>query len=192
MSAPLVSLRRTALLLRDVFAARTRRELCAAHAALMAHVRDGGPGEPPDDAEAARLEYAFNRLFIGPDKVPAPPYASVYLDGEGLHLGASTLEMRALLHSLGRTVPHGGQPDDFLPYELEAWHGLTCLLHDAAARPAARDALIWLCEEHLGRWLPVFLGRARQAAPPPMLGEVLNALEAWLAASLQRSLYEEA
>ena len=60
------------------------------------------------------------------------------------------------------------------------------------AGPAAREALDWLCGEHLGRWLPVFLGRARQAAPPPMLGEVLNALEAWLAASLQRSLYEEA
>lgn len=192
MSASLARLRRTALLLRDFFAARTRQELCAAHAALMAHVRDGGPGEPPDDAASAALEYAFNRLFVGPDKVPAPPYASVYLDGEGLHMGASTLEMRALLHSLGRSVPHAGQPDDFLPYELEAWHVLTGLLNDEAAGPAAREALDWLCGEHLGRWLPVFLDRARQAAPPPMLGEALDALAVWLAASLQRSLYEKA
>ena len=126
MSAQLAPLRRPALLLRDFFAARTREELRAAYAALAAHMPDGFP--PLGDAEAARLEYAFNRLFVGPDALPAPPYASVYLDADPLHMGPSTLDMRALLHSLGLAAPHDGQPDDFLPYELEAWHALTLLL----------------------------------------------------------------
>ena len=190
MSAQLAPLRRPALLLRDFFAARTREELRAAYAALAAHMPDGFP--PLGDAEAARLEYAFNRLFVGPDALPAPPYASVYLDDDPLHMGPSTLDMRALLHSLGLAAPHGGQPDDFLPYELEAWHALTLLLDNDTAGPAAREALQWLCGEHLGRWLPVFLQRARQAGPPPELLAVLDALDVWRAASLQRSLYENA
>lgn len=192
MSEQLNSLRRTALLLRDFFAARTREELRTAHAALTAHVPGGLPPSLLNDAAAAGLEYAFNRLFVGPDALPAPPYASVYLDDDPLHMGPSTLDMRALLHSLGLAAPHGGQPDDFLPYELEAWHALTLLLDNDTARPAAREALQWLCEEHLGRWLPVFLQRARQAGPPPELLAVLDALDAWRAASLQRSLYENA
>ena len=192
MSEQMISLRRTALLLRDFFAARTREELRTAHAALTAHVPGGLPPSPLNDAAAAGLEYAFNRLFVGPDALPAPPYASVYLDDDPLHMGPSTLDMRALLHSLGLAAPHGGQPDDFLPYELEAWHALTLLLDNDTARPAAREALQWLCEEHLGRWLPVFLQRARQAGPPPELLVVLDALDAWRAASLQRSLYENA
>lgn len=192
MSEELTSLRRTALLLRDFFAARTREELRAAHAALAAHVPEEFSPSCLDDSDAARLEYAFNRLFVGPEALPAPPYASIYLDDDPLHMGPSTLDMRALLHSLGLAAPHGGQPDDFLPYELEAWHALTLLLDNDAARPAAREALQWLCEEHLGRWLPVFLQRARQAGPPPELLAVLHALDVWRAASLQRSLYENA
>lgn len=190
MSEQMMSLRRTALLLRNFFAAATREELRAAHDALAAHAPDGFP--PLGEADAARLEYAFNRLFVGPEALPAPPYASIYLDDDPLHMGPSTLDMRALLHSLGLAAPHGGQPDDFLPYELEAWHALTLLLENDATRPAARDALQWLCEEHLGRWLPAFLQRARQAGPPPELLAVLDALDGWRAASLQRSLYENA
>lgn len=192
MSEQMLAMRRTALLLRDFFAAATREELRAAHAALAAHTPAGLAPSRLDDNDAARLEYAFNRLFVGPEALPAPPYASIYLDADPLHMGPSTLDMRALLHSLGLAAPHGGQPDDFLPYELEAWHALTLLLDDDAARPAARDALQWLCEEHLGRWLPVFLQRARQADPPPPLSAVLDALDVWCAASQQRSLYENA
>lgn len=171
--------------LHAVFAARQGKALVAACHALLAC-------EGSTEQDAA-LEFAFNRLFVGPDAVPAPPYASVYLDADPLLMGKATTAMRELLHSLGLTVADSGQPEDFLACEIEVWLVLVRLLHTASpeTRQAVQDALVWLTEEHLGRWLPFFLARARAAGPPTLLFAVLDRLELWLHLILQRSLYEE-
>ncbi len=185
MSSALTEACLLATRLHAVFSARGGEALVSACRALLS---SGEGGAAPDDA----LEFAFNRLFVGPEAVPAPPYASVYLDADPLLMGASATAMRELLHSLGLTVADG-QPEDFLACELEVWLVLTRLLRTAPpeARPDVRAALFWLTGEHLGRWIPLFLKRARGAAPPPALAAVLDSLEHWLHLSLQRSLYEE-
>lgn len=171
--------------LHAVFSARRGKDLVAAcHAILPA-------GEY--DVQDEELEFAFNRLFVGPDVVPAPPYASVYLDAEPLLMGKSTTAMRELLNSLGLTMAHSGQPEDHLACELEVWLVLVRLLETAPveAREDVRAALDWLTRDHMARWLPPFLRLARAAAPPPALVEILYCLEHWLHLSLKRSLYEE-
>lgn len=40
------------------------------------------------------LEDAYQRLFIGPHALPAPPWGSVYLDKESVLFGDSTLALR--------------------------------------------------------------------------------------------------
>lgn len=181
-----------ALALRDFFAARTGEEMVRAHEALvrLAACDKAAAGELPGplgEEEALTLEYAFNRLFVGPGPVAAPPCASVYLDGSHLHMGPATMDMRALLESLGLQVPAPGVvPDDFLPYELEACACLLDLLDNGKTAAPAGEALDWLVHEHMGTWLPLFLARAREASPPRAMNVVLDMLDNWHAAGEQK------
>lgn len=175
--------------LRDFFSARGEEKRNAAWNSLAQQY-----GMAKDNLNVRELEYAFNRLFVGPQHIPAPPYASVYLDEEPLLMGKSTLEIRDLFRSLELAVPEGGEPDDFLAYELEAWLILVlCLKNekDSKAREYILEALHWLTEEHMGKWLPFFLKKARQASDSAEIDLVLTALEEWLRNSLQRSVYEK-
>lgn len=185
MSSALSEACRLATRLHAVFSACREEDLVAACHALLPSGEDG--------ARDHELEFAFNRLFVGPDVVPAPPYASVYLDAAPLLMGESTAAMRELLHSLGLTMARSGQPEDHLACELEVWLVLVRLLDTAPVetREDVRAALDWLTRDHLAHWLPAFLGRARAAVPPSTLAAVLDCLEHWLHLSLQRSLYEE-
>ena len=64
-----------AMALRDFFSAGCAAELADAVPALCA-------GRTLGEDEARELEYEFNRLFVGPQAVPAPPFASIYLEKE--------------------------------------------------------------------------------------------------------------
>ena len=165
--------------LRNFFSATRAEKLAAAVPALCAK---GNLGE--DDVR--ELEFEFNRLFVGPDSVPAPPFASVYLEREPQLMGQSTLEMRELYLGLGLAVPTGGGPDDFLPYELDAWLRLCALatgITDADGSRAILEARRWLVLEHMDRWIPVFIQRALAASPSPIMTDILKTLENWLQAA---------
>ncbi|MEG2171756.1 MAG: molecular chaperone TorD family protein [Desulfovibrionaceae bacterium] len=131
----------------------------------------------PDDSSHPywrELEYAFNRIFVGPGPIPAPPYASVYLNHDKCLMGTGTLRVRALMHSLHLSVPHEGHdPDDFLPYELDLYLALTAL------SPAAVDAQArhWFLHEHLPHWLTLFIRQAQEANTTPAIALVLHLLE---------------
>src|SRR5471030_2179530 len=55
-------------------------------AELLATGRDNNADETPDEA--------YQRLFIGPYALPAPPWGSVYLDKDNVLFGTSTLALR--------------------------------------------------------------------------------------------------
>lgn len=125
------------------------------------------------------MEYAFCRIFLGPCAVPAPLYASVYLDNDGLLMGPVTLRVRALMYSVGLTVPHEGQnPDDFLPYELDLYLALATRAVTPPATPQEALERHWFFHEHLPQWLPLFIEKARpEAAECPAIRLVLRVLE---------------
>lgn len=135
-------------------------------------------------------EYAFNRLFVGPMTVPAPPYASAWLETEPRLMGESTMDVRALYHALGYAVPdEGTAPDDHLSFELDA--ALALLALNDAPRPAANaqreerglavnDAWCWLVAEHMGAWVPRFVQRAlAEPGVPPVIARALALLLCW-------------
>ncbi len=180
-----------AMALRDFFGAGCAAELADAAPALCA-------GRTLGENEARELEYEFNRLFVGPQAVPAPPFASIYLEKEPQLMGRSTLEVRELYHGLGLTVPEGGAPDDFLAYEMDVWARLFTLeLSEESdeVRHTLREARSWLVQEHMARWVPAFVERARAAlpaAPAPadtsaspaiIMADILKSLENWLNAA---------
>lgn len=129
------------------------------------------------------MEYAFCRIFLGPGAVPAPLYASVYLGNDGLLMGPVTLRVRALMYSVGLTVPREGHiPDDFLPYELDLYLALNAQAATPPASPQEAQERHWFLHEHLPRWLPSFIGKARpEAAECPAIRLVLRVLEKFTA-----------
>lgn len=169
--------------LRDFFAAENAKAMQTAYEELLAI------GLPCSIAQSninwLEAEYDFNRLFVGPKDVVAPPFSSVYLDSKGILMGEHTVQMRELMHELNLASPHEGSiPEDFLPYELEVLSILYTLLmehqnnHDLYN--ALLEAIEWL-EGHLASWLPLFLTKARsqEECSPPIAG-VFTIMEHWL------------
>lgn len=70
------------------------------------------------------VEDAFQRLFVGPYALPAPPWGSVYLDRESVLFGDSTLNLREWMRLHG-IEPHKMQaePEDHIGLMLmmSAW-----------------------------------------------------------------------
>lgn len=123
---------------------------------------------PEGEQDCLSLEYLFNRLFVGPMSVLAPPYASVYLEQDPQLMGISTLEIRQLYHSIGlETADENHIPDDHLAYEIEA-----CVLLDGLRQKNVNyaEALSWLVNEHMKRWLPLFILNIEKALDPQITG----------------------
>ncbi|MEW5723943.1 MAG: molecular chaperone TorD family protein [Thermodesulfobacteriota bacterium] len=161
--------------MRDFFLSRDAADLAAAYKTLA------GLGPAPDPGDWEAVEFAFNRLFVGPMKLAAPPYASVYLDPEPRVMGESTLQARRVYQALGLESPWEGRlPDDHISLELDA-----CLHFQAALAKAPAEELsaLWryFILEHLGTWVPRFVDRVREAplVPAPIVF-VIDQLVAWL------------
>ena len=164
--------------LRNFFLARTGDELVRAGSALA----DGHENSDEwGDTDWEGAEFAYNRLFVGPKALEAPPYASFYLESEPQLMGETTLNIRRIYEMAGLVSPLKGHlPDDHLGVELDAAVGLLDLVD---RQKAEEPRILWqyFLEEHLGKWLPKFLNKARNAdTGHPVIDLALNALEAWL------------
>jgi len=115
------------------------------------------PAPIVDDWSA--LEFSFNRLFVGPLALLAPPYASIYLDGDNTRLmNDTTLQIRQLYELVGLISPWLNKiPDDHIALELDAlWQIETAL--EQTDTPQLRDVHEYLLS-HLQQWVPLFSER---------------------------------
>lgn len=163
--------------LRDFFFAVDASDIRSAALDVSRHFEL--PLDPATDW--VEVEYDFNRLFVGPAAVPAPPYASAYLDEPTL-MGAPALEVRRAYRRLGLAVPdQGATPDDHLAFELDAVLALDALAGATGSEPGLNELRSWFVVEHMGGWVPEFIGATRRqpdvSAPVAM---AVSALEAWL------------
>jgi len=72
----------------------------------------------PLEIEELKLEY--NRLFIGPNHLPAPPWESVYLSKEKIIFDEHTLAVREFYKRWNVTTKNKNkEPDDHIGFELE-------------------------------------------------------------------------
>ncbi|QGP93760.1 Tat proofreading chaperone DmsD [Neomoorella glycerini] len=123
------------------------------------------------DLEAYRqeLQEDYNRLFVGPGHLEAPPWESVYRSKEHLLFGEETLAVREFYRSFGlESKKKNREPDDHLGLEMEfmAW-----LSQAAAAKvQAGEDATEFLqgqqrfLKEHLEQWVPALCSDIQGAA----------------------------
>lgn len=66
------------------------------------------------------MKYSFNQLFIGPDKLLAPPYESCYRNPDRLVLQEETMQVRRIYKRAGVQISSMNvESDDFIAFELE-------------------------------------------------------------------------
>jgi putative dimethyl sulfoxide reductase chaperone len=175
---------RLTLAVRDFFIAQNAAELRTAVTELPPSWQD----ERLHDADWDQAEFAFNRLFVGPMALEAPPYASIYLEDEPQVMGRTTMLVRSVYEMVGLVSPWKNTlPDDHVSLELDAALALHRLLQ--AAPPSVRGQVAELrgffLEEHVQVWMPRFCARI-EAAPSatPVLLNVAAALRQWLGSSI--------
>jgi putative dimethyl sulfoxide reductase chaperone len=131
---------------------------------------------PPAAEAADRMEAALQsdegfeelaidhaRLFVGPFALLAPPYGSVYLEGERRLMGDSTLAVGECYQEAGLEVAAGfnGTPDH-IAVELEFMHFLVVKELDALSAEQLDRAQNFrqkqraFLKRHLAAWVPDF------------------------------------
>jgi TorA maturation chaperone TorD len=113
-----------------------------------------------DGVEALLLDYT--RLFLGPFDIPAKPYGSIYLEGENVVMGDSTVNAKAYYRAADFEIADDfREVPDHVAVELEYLYLLSFRQSQGAldADTAEKD---WsqleqqFLAEHLGRWIEPF------------------------------------
>jgi len=73
-----------------------------------------------DKGDMELLEFEFNRLFVGPGRLEAPPYSSVYLSADNCVFGESAISANEFYQFSGLKLRNGDrEPGDHFAIELE-------------------------------------------------------------------------
>jgi TorA maturation chaperone TorD len=115
------------------------------------------------NCEPEKLSLEHTRLFIGPYKLPAPPYESVYRTDERLVMQQPTIEVRKAYLQAGLEVKGiYTNPDDHISAELEFMEYLCNKTASFLKNRDAHEAVKHLelqrkfLEEHLSKWVAAF------------------------------------
>lgn len=67
----------------------------------------------------AHLESDYNKYFVGPNHLEAPPWGSAYLDKDNILFGASTLDLRSFLKKYSiKTFSSPQEPEDHFGFMM--------------------------------------------------------------------------
>ncbi|AHG21952.1 twin-argninine leader-binding protein DmsD [Chania multitudinisentens RB-25] len=127
------------------------------------------------DNQPETLAEAYQRLFVGPYALAAPPWGSVYLDKESVLFGDSTLRLRQWLRVKGiEAQREHNEPED---------HIGTLLMLAAWLAEEQQQALVSeLLAQHLLPWAPRYLALLQQHAGHPFYQGLAQLAQATLAA----------
>ena len=117
------------------------------------------------DSELEDLLWEYTRLFIGPYKLPCPPWESVYTSPKRLMMQEAYDEVRDYYNKAGLTVNNQGIMADHIGAELNF---LTVVLQKAHSDPKKeqyyRDLIEGFLDEHVIKWIPQFARDMEDAA----------------------------
>lgn len=114
-----------------------------------------------DGIELMKVDYA--KLFVGPFSLLAPPYGSIYLEGEGVVMGNSTADIQKWYQATGLDVDvQFKDAPDHIAAELEFMHLLIFKELEVMQQEETEGAIHYLkmqrtfLEYHLGAWISDF------------------------------------
>lgn len=162
--------------LRDFFLARNGYDLVRAFGVLSIY----RPEKAPTVDDWKKVEFSFNRLFVGPRALQAPPFASVYLDPEPQLMGQTTVKIRQVYQLLGLTSPWKNKiPDDHLSLELDGYRQLKTALTDVDSEELQAVQQYYL--KHFQAWIFTFVDRVKKTEDVPgAIIFVVELLAEWL------------
>ena len=126
------------------------------------------------DAELESLKVDFSKLFVGPYKLSAAPYGSVYLESERKMMGDSTLDVKNQYREAGlKTAQSFKEAPDHISAELEFMYYLIFKEVEAFANSDIETAIDFIqkqksfLEDHLMAWVPEFAKIIIESAENP-------------------------
>ena len=126
-------------------------------------------------------------LFVGPFNLLAPPYGSVYLEGERRVMGASTADVQKRYQVAGLDVATGFKDaPDHIAAELEFMHFLIFKAMEAANQGDVNGIVTCFLnqqsflKDHLGAWLPEFTCKIVDNAKTSFYQNLARATEAFI------------
>lgn len=143
---------------------------------------------PRGSAEVPALLDEYERLFVGPGRVPCPPYESFWRDDVSIDLwhslmGPCTADLRRLYRELGIDIaPAAGVLPDHVAVEFEA---LAFALSRADGDHSDSDVeaqriAAELVSAHLSRWLPRLCRSVAGEAGHPFYAGLAAVTAEWL------------
>lgn len=105
--------------------------------------------------EGIQVKYDYNKLYVGPASLLAPPYESVYSSNNKIMMQRETLEVRDFYRQLGLAcVDEGRIPDDHLGLEMEflAFLLYSILQTDEKDRDEQISIYYNFMDKHLSGW----------------------------------------
>lgn len=123
----------------------------------------------PDITELESLRVDFARLFVGPFKMPSPPYGSLYLENTQRVMGDSTIDVKNRYRQEGLKIRLKEVPDH-IAIELEFMYLLIFKEIHALKNADDDDVLRYRKKQlsflntHLGQWVPAFAKKAEANA----------------------------
>jgi TorA maturation chaperone TorD len=109
-----------------------------------------------DEAFPALLDN-FNKLFIGPGHLFAPPWESVYKEQDKTIFGAATLEVRKRYKKFGIEINNlNKEPDDHIAYECAYLNYLCAGAASAEDSEDIKAEIIDFTKEHPMTWVDEF------------------------------------
>jgi putative dimethyl sulfoxide reductase chaperone len=142
-----------------------------------------------DDEFIQKTKEEYNRLFVGPNSLPAPLWESVYLGREHLLFEEQTLQVRKCYQQHGlHFINENNQPEDHIVIELEFMSYLTQEIieseNDAYTKKVIGDQIHFL-NEHLGKWAPKFCEKLINSTEFPLFQSAALLLEEYIEIELQ-------
>lgn len=114
--------------------------------------------DPHSERELEDLLWEYTRLFIGPYKLPCPPWESVYTSGRRLMMQEAYDEVQGFYNEVGLKIDNPNIMPDHIGAELNF---LAILPQKMISEPEKRlyyaEMAKKFLDEHLMRWIPQFV-----------------------------------
>ena len=138
-------------------------------------------------ADLEPLKVEFSKLFVGPYKLSAAPYGSVYLESERKMMGNSTQDVRNRYREAGLdTANTFKDAPDHISAELEFMYYLIFKEIEAFANSDIEAAIDFIqkqksfLEDHLMAWVPEFANNIMENTENPYYPNLAKATTAFL------------
>lgn len=153
----------------------------ALYPSCLPAARELGKAFPSTEIELEDLRVAHAKLFIGPFEVLAPPYGSVYLEGEHRVMGDSTLDALDHYRLAGLKLDEDTrEPPDHIGTELEFMYFLGFQFLSVGGEEYLERQKSFLANHLLG-WVPEFTLRMRENCPHPFFHHLATLTAGFLA-----------